>query len=51
MCTSVPQMVVVVMRIRASVAPTSGIGLSSRTILPGSMKTAAFIFVMVKSFD
>jgi hypothetical protein len=44
MCTSVPQIVVVVTRTRASSGPTSGIGLSSSTMRPGSTKTAAFIW-------
>src|SRR5690606_25120490 len=42
-CTSVPQMVVVVMRIRASLGPTSGMGLSASSIRPGSTNTAALI--------
>ena len=46
-CTSVPQMVVVVMRIRASSGPTSGIGLSSSTIRFGSTKIAAFIILVM----
>src|SRR5688572_28906671 len=41
--TSVPQIVVVVMRIRASPGPTSGTRLSSRTMRPGATKVAAFI--------
>ena len=45
MCTSVPQIVVVVTRRSASSGPTSGIGFSSSTIRPGSTKTAAFILV------
>ena len=44
MWTSVPHIVVVVTRIRASSGPGCGIGLSSRTMRPGSTKSAAFIF-------
>ena len=40
---SVPQIVVVVMRTSASSGPTSGTGLSSSTMRPGSTKMAAFI--------
>src|SRR5690554_3660201 len=36
-------MVVVVMRIRASLGPTSGMGLSASSIRPGSTNTAALI--------
>ena len=43
MCTSVPQIVVVVTRSRASVGPISGIGRSCNSILPGATNTAAFI--------
>src|ERR1700739_72147 len=43
MWMSVPQIVVVVMRTSASSGPTSGMGLPSRTMRPGSTKTAAFI--------
>lgn len=43
MCTSVPQMVVVVMRISASSGPTSGTGFSSSTMRFFSTKIAAFI--------
>src|SRR5471030_3039782 len=43
MWTSVPQMVVVVMRNNASLGPTSGIGFSTTSIRPGSTNTAAFI--------
>src|SRR5690606_26691030 len=46
MCTSVPQMVVVVMRSSASLGPISGMGLSCSSILPGSTNTAAFIMAM-----
>jgi hypothetical protein len=46
MCTSVPQIVVVVTLISASLGPTLGIGFSSRTILPGSTNTAAFMVRM-----
>jgi len=42
---SVPQIVVVVTRTKASSGPTSGTGFSSRTMRPGSTKTAAFIFI------
>src|SRR5690606_41831997 len=42
-CTSVQQMGVVVMRIRASVGPPSGMGLSASSIRPGSTNTAALI--------
>ena len=42
-CTSVPQMVVVVMRSNASSGPTCGIGFSSSTMRPASTKIAAFI--------
>src|SRR5690606_21322804 len=45
MCTSVPQMVVVVTLISASKGPTSGTGLSSSTMRPGSTKIAAFIIM------
>jgi hypothetical protein len=45
-CTSVPQMVVVVMRSSASLRPISGTGLSSSTMRPGSTNTAAFILAM-----
>src|SRR6188474_2482106 len=44
MWTSVPQIVVVLIRSRASSGPTSGTGRDSRTILPGSANIAAFIF-------
>src|SRR6185295_7304249 len=43
MCTSVPQIVVVVMRRRASVGPTEGVAFSCKTMRPGSTKTAAFM--------
>ena len=43
MCTSVPQIVVVVIRTSASSGPTSGTGFSSSTMRPGSTKIAAFI--------
>ena len=43
MCTSVPQMVVVVMRTSASLGPTSGTGFSTISIRPLSIKAAAFI--------
>src|SRR5579872_310786 len=43
MWTSVPQIVVVVIRMRASSGPTSGIGFSPSTMRPGSAKIAAFI--------
>jgi hypothetical protein len=46
MCTSVPQIVVVVTRSSASSGPGAGIGFSSRTMRPGSTKIAAFIFGM-----
>jgi hypothetical protein len=46
---SVLQMVVVVMRIRASPGPTSGTGFSSSTIRPGSTNTAAFMVRMAGS--
>ena len=49
MWTSVPQIVVVVMRMSASSGPTSGIGFSSRTMRPGSTKMAAFILGIVIS--
>ena len=39
---SVPQIVVVVMRMSASSGPTSGIGFSSRTMRPGSTKIGDF---------
>ena len=42
MWTSVPQIVVVVMRISASSGPTSGIGFSSSTMRPGSTKIGGF---------
>ena len=38
-----PQIVVVVMRMRASPGPTAGTGLSSRTMRPAAAKTAAFM--------
>jgi hypothetical protein len=44
----VPQIVVVVMRTSASSAPTGGTGLSSRTILPRSTNTAAFMVGMLE---
>jgi hypothetical protein len=51
MWMSVPQIVVVVMRMRASFGPTSGIGLSASSMRPFSTNTAAFIMVaMVLSF-
>lgn len=43
MWTSVPQIVVVVTRISASLGPMSGAGLSLRTMRPFSTKTVAFI--------
>jgi hypothetical protein len=46
MCTSVPQIVVVVTLINASPGLTLGIGFSSRTILPGSTNTAALMVRM-----
>ncbi|MNZ97408.1 hypothetical protein D3C78_1166440 [compost metagenome] len=46
MCTSVPQMVVVVMRTSASFGPTGGIGLSTSSMRPGATNTAAFIIVI-----
>ena len=48
-CPSVPQIVVVVIRTRASSGPTSGVGFSSRTIRAGSTNTAAFILDIVIS--
>src|SRR3546814_5757148 len=48
MCTSVPQIVVVVMRSRASLGPISGMGLSCSSMRPGSTNTAAFIMTMVR---
>ena len=51
MCTSVPQIVVVVTRIRASNGPTSGTVLSSSTMRPGSTKMAAFIMGMGAPID
>ena len=52
MCTSVPQMVVVVMRISASLGPTSGMGLSTISMRPFSMKAAAFIiFAVLMRYD
>src|SRR5512144_1216704 len=47
MCTSVPQIVVVVMRTRASVGPTAGIGFSTSSRRPGATKTVAFIVVFM----
>lgn len=44
---SVPQMVVVVTRMSASSGPTSGIGLSSSTMRPGSTKSAAVIILVM----
>ena len=49
MCTSVPQIVVVVMRMSASSGPTSGIGFSSSAIRPGSTKMVTFIFWVIDS--
>src|SRR5688572_7123749 len=46
MWTSVPQIVVVVMRMSASSGPISGIGRSSRAMRPGSTKMAAFMVRM-----
>ncbi|MDT4880811.1 hypothetical protein FQZ97_1165970 [compost metagenome] len=46
MCTSVPQMVVVVIRSKASFGPISGMGLSCSSMRPGSINTAAFIMAM-----
>ena len=43
MWMSVPQIVVVVMRMRASSGPISGTGFSSSTMRPGSTKIAAFM--------
>jgi hypothetical protein len=48
MWMSVAQIVVVIL-IRASNAPTSGIGFSSSTMRPGPTKIAAFIFGMAAS--
>ena len=45
--TSVPQIVVVVMRRRAPFGPTSGMGLSARMIRPGSTKIAARILAIM----
>ncbi|WP_246690402.1 hypothetical protein [Methylorubrum populi] len=42
---SVPQIVVVVMRMRASSGPISGTGFSSKTMRPGWTKIAAFMRV------
>jgi hypothetical protein len=47
MCTSVPQIVVVVTRTSASSGATSRIGFPSSTIRPGSTKRAAFILVAI----
>jgi len=49
MCTSVPQIVVVLILTSASRGPTSGTGRDSRTIRPGSANTAAIIFGMGSS--
>src|SRR5262249_15860188 len=45
--TSVPQIVVVVTLISASVGPTRGTGFPAAAIRPGSTETAAFIFFII----
>src|SRR3546814_14028658 len=47
---SVPQIVVVVIRIKASSGPTSRTGLSSRRVRLGSTNTAAFIICAMVCF-
>lgn len=49
MWTSVLQIVVVVTRTRAWSGPTSGTGLSSSAMRPGSTKIVTFIFLTVDS--
>src|SRR5690606_8987995 len=46
---SVPQMVVVVIRISASLGPTSGMGLSANSIRPGSTNIAALIILAMSN--
>ena len=51
MCTSVPQIVVAVIRMTASPGPGTGFGTSSMPICPLPRNTTAFIVVMIAAFS